>query len=120
MVGVMAGGRYLIRQRVDQQPPVIVPNLSAEGVKGEAVFAASCALCHGKNAVGTDKGPPLINPVYSSSHHSDFSFVRAITLGVPQHHWLFGPMPAQPQVERKQIDQVVAYLRELQHANGIK
>jgi mono/diheme cytochrome c family protein len=120
VLGAMAGGRYLIRERVDQQRPVIVPNLSAEGAMGEAVFAANCASCHGKNAAGTDKGPPLINPIYSPSHHSDFSFARAVTLGVPPHHWLFGEMPAQPQVTRKQIDEIVAYVRELQRANGIR
>ena len=120
VLGVMAGGRYLIRERVDQQRPVIVPNLSADGVRGEAVFAANCAGCHGKNAAGTDKGPPLINPIYSPSHHSDFSFVRAVTLGVPQHHWLFGPMPAQPGMDRTQINQIVVYIRELQKANGIR
>lgn len=120
VIGIMAGGRYLIRERVDEQPPVFVPNLSARGVKGEAVFAANCAACHGKNAAGSDKGPPLINPIYSPSHHSDFSFVRAVTLGVPQHHWLFGAMPAQSQVSREQIDEIVVYIRELQKANGIR
>ena len=120
VVGIMAGGRYLIQQRADEQGTVRVPKLSAEATTGEAAFVAYCVSCHGKNAAGTDKGPSLVNQIYGPSHHGDFSFVRAVTLGVPQHHWLFGAMPAQPQVGRNQIDQIVVYIRELQKANGIR
>ena len=120
VVGVVGGGRYLIQQRSGQQVNVMVPKLSPEAMAGEAVFVTNCAGCHGQNAAGTDKGPPLIDQIYSPSHHGDFSFVRAVNLGVPQHHWLFGAMPAQPQVAREQINQVVAYIRELQKANGIR
>ena len=120
VVGVIVGGRYLIESRAKPRDTVVMPELSSEAKSGEIAFTAYCVSCHGKNAAGTDKGPPLINQIYSSSHHSDFSFVRAVTLGVPQHHWLFGAMPPQPQVERKQIDQIVIYIRELQKANGIK
>jgi mono/diheme cytochrome c family protein len=119
VAGGIVGGRYLIQQRFNQQRPVIVPRLSSEATAGEAIFLANCAVCHGKNAAGTDKGPPLVSQIYSPAHHSDFSFVRAVTVGVPQHHWLFGPMPAQPQLGQKQIDQIVAYIPELQKANGM-
>jgi len=120
LIGIVAGGRYLVRGRAERQIAVIIPTLSSEATLGEAVFAANCAVCHGKNAAGADKGPPLINSIYNPSHHGDFSFVRAVTLGVPQHHWLYGPMPAQPQIQRSQIEQIVAYVRELQRANGIR
>ena len=119
VIGIIAAGRYLIQQRSDQQISVTVPELSPEVKGGEAVFVAHCAGCHGMNAAGSDKGPPLIDPIYRPAHHGDFSFVRAVTLGVPQHHWLFGAMPAQPQVSREQIDQIVTYIREIQRANGI-
>jgi mono/diheme cytochrome c family protein len=119
VVGIMVGGRYLIQQRAHQQGAVRVPKLSPDATMGEAAFAAYCVSCHGKNAAGTDKGPSLVNQLYSPAHHSDFSFVRAVTLGVPQHHWLFGSMPPQPQVGKREIDQIVVYLRELQLANGI-
>ena len=119
VVGIISGGRYLIQERPHQQLTVVVPKLSPEAAAGETVFSANCAVCHGKNAAGTDKGPPLIDPIYRPAHHGDFSLVRAVTLGVPQHHWLFGAMPAQPQVPREQIDQIVTYIREIQRANGI-
>jgi hypothetical protein len=40
--------------------------------------------------------------------------------GVPQHHWNFGNMPPQPQVGKRSLQQVTAYVRELQRANGIE
>lgn len=120
VVGIIAGGRSLILNQNKLKISVVVPTFSADAVRGEQVFTARCAACHGKDAAGTDKGPPLLDPIYRPLHHSDFSIIRAVTLGVTQHHWLFGPMPAQPEVGRDQIDQMVVYIRELQRANGIR
>lgn len=118
-VGFIAGGLYLIRQ-AEEEITVVVPELSPEATIGMASFETYCIECHGKNAAGTDKGPPLVHPVYRPAHHGDFSFVRAVTNGVPQHHWLFGNMPPQPAIRREEIDQIIVYLRELQRANGIE
>lgn len=118
-VGLILGGRYLIRQ-AEQPIAVFVPELSPEAMIGMAAFETYCVECHGKNAAGTDKGPPLVNQIYGPTHHADFSFVRAVTLGVPQHHWLFGNMPPQSEVGREEIDRIIVYLRELQRANGIQ
>lgn len=117
-VGFILGGVYLNRQ-AQQEVTVLVPELSREARTGMAVFETYCIECHGSNAAGTDKGPPLVHPIYRPAHHGDFSFVRAVTMGVPQHHWLFGSMPPLPQVSRGEIDQVIVYLRELQRANAI-
>jgi mono/diheme cytochrome c family protein len=119
-VGLIVGGPRLIRNQAKEQRVLVVPALSAEAKIGEVGFATYCVECHGKNASGTDKGPPLVNQIYGPSHHGDFSFVRAVSLGVPQHHWLFGSMPAQPQVGRQDIDRIIVYVRELQKANGIQ
>lgn len=118
-VGLIVGGLHLIRSQPKVQTTVVVPVLSSEAKTGEIAFETYCVECHGKNAAGNDKGPPLVHPIYRPTHHGDFSFLRAVTLGVPQHHWLFGSMPSQPQVERREIDYIVLYLRELQKANGI-
>ena len=120
LAGIIGGGRFLLERRLAPVVAVTVPTLSPKASIGEAVFVANCASCHGKNAAGSDKGPPLVDQIYRPSHHGDFSFVRAVSLGVPQHHWLFGPMPALPQVTGEQIEQVVFYIRELQQANGIR
>jgi mono/diheme cytochrome c family protein len=118
-LGLIVGGARLIRNQAQEQGALVVPDLSAEAKMGEVAFATHCVECHGKNASGTDKGPPLVHQIYRTSHHGDFSFVRAMTLGVPQHHWLFGTMPPQPEVGRQEIDRIVVYIRELQRANGI-
>ena len=118
--GLIFGGRFFIRERSKQHVSVTVPELSADAKNGKIAFETHCVQCHGANASGTDRGPSLIDPIYRPAHHGDFSFVRAVTLGVPQHHWLFGGMPAQPQVHRGEIDRVIVYIRELQKANGIQ
>ncbi len=98
---------------------VTVPELSQVAKMGEAEFNASCASCHGQNAAGSSSGPPLIHRIYEPNHHGDFSFKRAIDLGVRAHHWKFGNMPAQPQVGDTQLAQIIFYVRSLQKANGI-
>jgi mono/diheme cytochrome c family protein len=118
-VGILMGGVYLIQQE-EQEIIVLVPELSPKAKMGMAVFEKHCVECHGKNAAGSEKGPPLVHPIYRTSHHSDFSFVRAVTTGVLKHHWLFGSMPSLPQLDREEIDQTIIYIRELQRANGIQ
>ncbi|NOZ33006.1 MAG: cytochrome c [Alphaproteobacteria bacterium] len=105
-------------------PPEIlvvnVPELSPLAVRGNAAYDVSCAVCHGTNAAGTDRGPPLVNDIYNPGHHSDESFYRAVRQGVPQHHWTFGNMPFRPDVTDGELIAIVRYVRELQQANGIE
>lgn len=96
-----------------------VPQLSAAAMKGEKSFDENCVSCHGKHAVGSDKGPPLIHDYYNPGHHADGAFYLAVARGVRQHHWNFGNMPPQPQVPESQVRMIVQYVRELQVANGI-
>jgi mono/diheme cytochrome c family protein len=98
---------------------IVLPELSQGALEGKVEFDANCASCHGENALGTDKGPPLIHVIYEPGHHGDESFQRAAANGVSQHHWPFGDMPAQPQVTREQVEEIVRYIREVQLANGI-
>ena len=86
---------------------------------GRATYDANCAGCHGSQGFGTDKGPPLVHPIYNPGHHSDASFARAVSQGVRQHHWKFGDMPAQPQVTQQQFDAIVRHVREMQESHGI-
>ena len=98
---------------------VKVPTLSDIATRGKLAFDANCASCHGVNASGTDKGPPLVHDFYNPGHHADGAFFLAAKLGVRQHHWHFGDMPPQPQVTQEQLATIVRYVRELQVANGI-
>jgi mono/diheme cytochrome c family protein len=95
------------------------PRLSEIAVAGKTLFDATCAACHGLNAAGTDKGPPLVHDIYNPGHHDDGAFFLAARLGVRQHHWPYGDMPPQLQATEQQVSAIVQYVRELQVANGI-
>ncbi|MEQ9638689.1 MAG: cytochrome c [Alphaproteobacteria bacterium] len=122
-VVLVAGGGWIwwsqFRQP-DETVAVTMPTLNDAQASGQEAFAANCAVCHGPNAGGTDAGPPLIHRVYEPGHHGDMSFVMAVQRGVRQHHWKFGNMPAQPQVSEAEIADIIAYVRAVQRANGIR
>lgn len=103
----------------DTKVTVKVPDLSPEAFQGKAVFVANCTQCHGQNAGGTDKGPPLVHDIYNPGHHADGAFFLAVKKGVRQHHWPYGNMPPQLQVAENKIPSIIRYVRELQQANGI-
>lgn len=83
------------------------------------LFERNCAECHGENAAGSENGPPLVHKIYEPGHHGDAAFYLAARNGVRAHHWNFGNMPPRPDVTEPQIAAIVAYVRELQQANGI-
>ena len=103
----------------DETVAVTVPTLSATASIGEQTFEKVCSECHGENAGGSKKGPPLIHPYYRPGHHADGAIRNAIAVGVRPHHWKFGAMPAQPKVKVTEIQPLIAYIREMQRANGI-
>jgi mono/diheme cytochrome c family protein len=92
----------------------------AEFQVGEATFNANCSACHGKQAAGTDHGPPLVHKVYEPNHHGDQAFQRAAANGVNAHHWQFGNMPKIDAVKPDDVDQIVKYVRWLQRQAGIQ
>ena len=99
---------------------IAIPELSEDAQAGARLFASNCALCHGTNAAGTDLGPPLVHKIYEPGHHPDAAFYRAVNQGVVSHHWSFGNMPPVPGVSQRSVRKIVAYVRELQRANGIR
>jgi len=103
----------------DHTVSVIVPTLSETASAGEKTFNRVCVDCHGENAGGSSDGPPLIHPFYRPGHHANGAIVNAISKGVRQHHWKFGPMPTQPKVMQEEVRPLIAYIREVQRANGI-
>ena len=102
-----------------QAVSVTVPDLSDVAGQGAELFAANCSECHGATAGGTSQGPPLVDKIYEPGHHADFSFVRAVDLGSPQHHWSFGDMEPVPGLSPEDVNKIICYVRELQYANGI-
>ena len=96
-----------------------LPPTPAEHQQGEDLFNANCASCHGESARGTNQGPPLLHVIYEPSHHSDASFILAARTGVPAHHWTFGNMPPQPQVDSVAMRKITGYVRWAQREVGI-
>ncbi|TDT72705.1 cytochrome c [Litoreibacter halocynthiae] len=98
----------------------IPPEFSSNAQIGKRVFDGKCADCHGANAAGQNGvAPPLVHKIYEPSHHGDSSFILAAKNGVRAHHWRFGNMPAVEGLTDADVKMVVAYVRELQRANGI-
>lgn len=100
---------------------VALPKALSENAQiGKVAFEAKCAVCHGVNAVGQDGvAPPLVHKIYEPSHHGDGSFLVAVRNGVRAHHWRFGNMPPVDGLTEGDVKMIVAYIRELQRANGI-
>jgi len=121
LVGGIAALSWQYTSTSDQTGPnaITIPKLSPLAARGQTVFNANCARCHGVNAVGTNRGPRLIHDIYNPGHHGDAAFYRAAKMGSPQHHWSFGNMPPQPQVNDAQIASIISFIREVQVANGI-
>jgi mono/diheme cytochrome c family protein len=100
---------------------VIVPELSPVAQQGKLDFDSSSSTCHGINAAGTEKGPPLIHSLYRPGHHPDPAFASAVVNGVTAHHWRFGNMPPMPGgVSNAELRWIVKYVREMQVANGVR
>ena len=126
IAGALAVGALLVWRTLSGGPAsdahivaVTVPQLSVRAERGQELFAANCAACHGQNAGGTGQGPPLIHRIYEPNHHGDQAFLIAATQGARAHHWQFGNMPPVAGITTRQIQDIVAYVREVQKANGV-
>jgi mono/diheme cytochrome c family protein len=87
--------------------------------RGEAIYGANCAQCHGADLAGTERGPSLLEPVYLRGELTDAAVADAIRNGVAERRWDFGPMPANGALSDSQIDAVVEFLRAEQEAVGV-
>ncbi|MCB1341878.1 MAG: cytochrome c [Pseudooceanicola sp.] len=118
LIGIIAAGGALAgAPLVEVQLP---DGLGPEATIGKSVYTAKCAVCHGANAAGqAGTAPPLIHRIYEPSHHGDEAFQRAAALGARAHHWRFGDMPPVKGLTRGDVAMVIAYIREMQRANGI-
>jgi len=98
----------------DAPEPFDDPDLA----RGQEIFEANCAVCHGVDLQGTETGPPFLHEVYVPSHHGDIAFFMAAEQGVQPHHWEFGAMPPIPTVDRGDIQLIVDYIRQRQADAG--
>jgi mono/diheme cytochrome c family protein len=98
---------------------VVIPALSETGARGQMAYGRVCASCHGETIDGTDKGPPLMHPVYNPGHHGDASFVAAARRGAKGHHWPFGDMKPVEGISDTELAEIIRFVREVQKANGL-
>ncbi|MEP4804357.1 MAG: cytochrome c [Hyphomicrobiales bacterium] len=104
----------------DAMVAIQMPPIEGNAAIGQHVFEVSCAPCHGVNAVGVEgAGPPLIHKIYEPSHHAGETFQRAVSQGVRSHHWQFDDMLPVEGLTRGDVAMVIAYISEIQRANGI-
>lgn len=99
--------------------PEVDGDRAVDPQRGEQLFAANCAACHGSVGQGTATGPPLVHEIYEPGHHSDESFQLAVARGVRAHHWDFGDMPPIAGLDRDDVADITAHVRELQREAGI-
>lgn len=95
------------------------PGFFPNTAKGEQLFKKHCAECHGETLRGTDKGPPMIHPVYKPDHHSDVAFQLAVRNGSRQHHWKFGDMQPVPGLTVDDVGHITTYVRREQRKAGL-
>ena len=79
--------------------------------RGEAIYAANCAQCHGGDLAGSDRGPSLLDPVYGPDQLSDVEFADAVRNGVAERLWDFGDMPGNGSYTDAQVDALLAFVR---------
>ena len=91
----------------------------ADAASGETLFASTCAACHGQGGVGIDGlGPSMIGNVFIAGL-SDDELGEFIVVGRPADHpdnttgIAMPPKGGNPALGGDDIDDIVAYLREL-------
>jgi len=99
---------------------IVVPQLSGLAQQGEAEFNENCAACHGVNLAGTGQGPTLIHSLYRPNHHGDGAIASAAMNGARAHHWQFGDMPPVEGITPQKLTVIIAYIRAIQQANGVR
>lgn len=86
---------------------------------GRNLYQAHCQSCHGDRGTGTHQAPPLLHPYYDPNDHGDDYFYDAVANGARQHLWDYGDMPPLPHVSRKQVREIISYVRWLQRQANI-
>jgi mono/diheme cytochrome c family protein len=106
--------------KADAPPPAgDAPAGPAQALDGADLFDTHCSRCHGAGALGSDRGPALVDRIYEPSHHPDAAFYVAVQRGVRAHHWHFGDMPRIGGLTNAEVTAIIGYVRERQRAAGI-
>lgn len=96
------------------------PETDPADADGASLYAESCASCHGADLRGTDEGPSQLSVVYEPNHHGDDSYRRAIRFGAAPHHWNFGTMPPNDELDDGEIEAIIGFVRSEQERLGFE
>lgn len=100
---------------------VAVPDVPGDAAAGAVVYERHCAGCHGVGGIGVQgAGPSLLDERYGPSLLDDRAAVRAIVEGAPEEAWNLGPMPRTRGLSEQDLADLLAYLRSVQEAAGIR
>ena len=103
-VGLMSGCHRL-------PPPTPLNQLNAQQMRGHTIFQAHCGQCHRDRESGALHGPSLLGmykmPYLPSGTRANDERVTATVL---HGH---GLMPAQPNMDPQELDDLLAYLHTL-------
>lgn len=90
---------------------------SAAMEQGRSAFAQHCAACHGRMAKGTAHGPGLLS---GSSDMREEDIRAAIGKGVPNARGRHCEIGATSGIAPHDIDEIIAFLRELQRLQDVR
>jgi mono/diheme cytochrome c family protein len=82
--------------------------------RGSGLYRANCAACHGDALDGTSRGPSLLQGARATV--SDAAMAEAIRNGVEDSGGEFDGMPGNGALRARQIEEIVAYVRDRQRA----
>jgi mono/diheme cytochrome c family protein len=85
---------------------------------GAALYATSCAACHGADLRGTLSGPSFLQDVYAPAETPDQAFRDAVDHGVLQKRWEFGAMAPVAGLDDEEVTAIIAFIRSAQDASG--
>ena len=109
------------KEKVSIKASPIIPELSEQAQHGRAVINSQCVECHGIDGTGgTPKGPPILHPMYRRAVYPDHHFKKMVREGKREKNWRFGPMPAFPDISDRDLDAVIAFVREVQDATHVE
>jgi mono/diheme cytochrome c family protein len=92
-------------------PPVPLAQLNPQQARGHEIFQAHCAQCHNDRTDGSLHGPSMLGVFKKPYLHSGApANDERVTTTILHGH---GLMPAQPDMDPQDLDDLLAYLHSL-------
>jgi mono/diheme cytochrome c family protein len=92
-------------------PPIPIDQLNAQQAHGHVVFQTRCGQCHYDRATGSLHGPPLLG-VFKKQYLPSGAPANDDRVSATVLHG-HGLMPANPNLDPQDLDDVLAYLHTL-------